>query len=66
MTAVCLRSCLCVPRRIPTLLHEPGCNFEEMVGGAPSYALLGGFAIDARVFFAMATYAFNAKCQRER
>jgi len=28
-----LRVCLSVPRRIPTLLHGPGCNFG-MVGGA--------------------------------
>jgi len=28
---VCVRvsACLSVPRRIPTLLHGPGCNFEE-------------------------------------
>ena len=28
------RLCVCVPRRIPTLLHGPGCNLGGMVGGA--------------------------------
>jgi len=41
--------CLTVPRRMPTLLHGPRCKFGGMVGGAPSCALLGGFAISARV-----------------
>jgi len=26
VTAVCVSVCLPVPRRIPTLLHGPGCN----------------------------------------
>jgi len=38
--------CLSVPRRIPTLLQVPGCDFEGMVGGAVQF---GGFAIGARV-----------------
>jgi len=33
----------------PTLLHGPGCNFGGMVGVPSSCALLGGFAIGARV-----------------
>ena len=39
---------LSVPRRIPILLHVPGCNLG-MVGVPSSCALLGGFAIGARV-----------------
>jgi len=38
-----------VPRRIPRLPHEPGCNLGEWQGVPCSYALLGGFAIGARV-----------------
>ena len=45
--------CLSVRGRMPTLLHGPGCNSGEWKGMLPSYALLGGFAIGARV--AMAT-----------
>jgi len=42
------RLCLSVPRRIPTLLHGPGCNLGN--GRVPSScALFGGFAIGARV-----------------
>jgi len=48
-----------VPRRIPTLLHGPGCNLGEWLGVPPSCALLGGFAIDA-----YDSVAANAKCQR--
>ena len=44
---VCLSLCLSVPRRISTLLHGPGCNLGEWYG--MSRALLGGFAIGARV-----------------
>jgi len=29
VTTVCVCVCLSVPRRIPTLLHGPGCNLEE-------------------------------------
>ena len=46
---VCLSVCLSVPRRIPTLLHRRGCNLGGMVGMPPSCALLGGFAVGARV-----------------
>jgi len=35
--------------RMPTLLHEPGCNLGEWQGVPPSCALLGRFAIGARV-----------------
>jgi len=31
-TAVCVSVCLSVPRRIPTLLHRPGCNLGEWQG----------------------------------
>jgi len=41
--------CLSVPRRIPTLLHGPGCDLGGMVGVPSSCALLNGFAIGARV-----------------
>ena len=40
--------CLSVPRRKSTLLHGHGCNLGEWYG-APSCALLGWFAIGARV-----------------
>jgi len=44
---VCLCDC---PHRIPTLLHGPGCNLHGGIVGVPSScALLGGFAIGARV-----------------
>ena len=45
------RLCMCVsvPRRMPTLLHVPGCNSWECCGLLPSCALLDGFAIGARV-----------------
>jgi len=38
-----------VPRRIPTLLHRPGCNLAEWEGMPTSCALLGGFAVGAFV-----------------
>jgi len=31
---VCVSVCLSVPRRIPTLLRGPGCNFREWYGNA--------------------------------
>jgi len=37
--------CLSVLRRIPTLLHGPGCNLGEWQRVPSSCALLGGFAI---------------------
>ena len=46
--------CVSVPRCIPTLLHGPGCNMGNG-RGAPSCALLGGFAIGA-CFVAITTY----------
>ena len=42
---VCVSVCLSVPRRIPTLLHGPWCNFGGMVGVPSSYAVLDRFAI---------------------
>ena len=40
--------CVSVPRRIPALLHRPGCNLGN--GRVrPSWALLGRYAIGARV-----------------
>ena len=41
---------LSAPRRMTTLLHVPGCNLGNGIGGAPYCALLGGFAIGARVW----------------
>ena len=35
-TAVCVSVSLSVPRRIPTLLHGPGCNLGNGRGGVPS------------------------------
>jgi len=46
---VCLCVCLSVRARMPTLLHGPGCNLGEWSAMPPSCALLGGFAIGARV-----------------
>jgi len=46
--SVCLSVCLSVPRRIPKLLHGPGCNLGNG-SGASTCGLLGGFAIGARV-----------------
>jgi len=45
---VCVSVCMSVRCRTPTLLHGPGCNLG-VVEAAPSCALLGGFAIGARV-----------------
>ena len=45
---VCLFVCVYVRGRMPTLLYEPGCNLG-VVRDAPSCALLGEFAIGARV-----------------
>jgi len=47
--SVRLSVCASVPLRISTLLHGPGCNLEEWYGVPSSCALLGGFAIGARV-----------------
>jgi len=47
--SVCVSVCLSVRGRMPTLLHGPGCNLGELWGMPPSCALLGGFAIGARV-----------------
>jgi len=50
VTRVCVSVCLSAVRgRMPTLLHGPGCNLGEWSGMPPSCALLGRFAIDARV-----------------
>ena len=46
---VCLSVCLSVRGRTPTLLHGTGCNLEAWQRLPPSCALLGGFAIRARV-----------------
>ena len=47
--SVCLSVCVSVRGRRPTLLHGPGCNLGSGRGCHPSCALLGGFAIGARV-----------------
>ena len=39
ITSVCLSVCLSVNRRIPTLLHGPGCKFEEWYWVPSSCAL---------------------------
>jgi len=51
---------------MPTLLHGPGCNVGDWYGMPPSCALLGGFAIGARVVL---LWQHNAKpsyrCERD-
>jgi len=42
-------TCLCVCRRMPTLLYRPGYNLGEWQGVPPSCALLSRFAIGAWV-----------------
>jgi len=46
---LCVSVCVSVRGRMPTLLHGSGCNFGEWQGLLPSCAMLGGFAIGARV-----------------
>ena len=46
---VCLSVCLSVRGRTPSLLHGPGYNLGAWYRLPPSCALLGGFAIGARV-----------------
>ena len=41
--------CLSVSRRIPTLLHEPGCKLGEGGRGALQLCTIGRFAIGAQV-----------------
>jgi len=54
--------CVSVRGRMPTLLHGPGCNLGEWYRGClPSCALLGGFAISARVALLWQHNA-NTKC----
>jgi len=55
---LCMSVCVSVHGRTPTLLHGPGCNLGAM---PPSCALLGGFAIGARVALLWQHNA-NAKC----
>ena len=54
---LCVCPCVSVRRRIPTLLHEPGCNFRV----SDSSVLLGRCAVVYEF-----GYAPNAKCQRGR
>ena len=46
---VCLSVCLSVHSHMPMLLHRPRCNLGEWLGMPPSCALLGRFAVGARV-----------------
>ena len=46
VTHVCVSVSMSVPRRIPTLLHGPGCNLGNG-RGSTCCALLDGFAIGA-------------------
>jgi len=55
--------CLSVCGRMPLLLHGPGCNLEERYGMPRNCALLGGFAISARVAL-LWEHSANTKCQR--
>ena len=49
VTRVCVSVCLSLRDRTPTLLHGAGCNLGAWQRLPPSCALLGGFAIGARV-----------------
>ena len=51
VTRVRLCVCVTVRGRMPTLPHGPGCDVQEWQGMPSSCALLGGFAIGARVAF---------------
>jgi len=53
--------CVSVRGRMPTLLHRLECNLAEWYGMPPSCALLGGFAISARVALLWQHNA-NVKC----
>ena len=46
---VCLCVCVSVRGHMPTVLHGPRCNIGAWLRLPPSCALLGGFAIGARV-----------------
>ena len=59
---VCLSVCVC-PWPLPILLHGPGCNLGNGIGGAPSCSLIGGFAIGSRVALPL-QHSADAKCQR--
>jgi len=54
--------CVSVHGRMPTLLHGPGSYLGEWQGVLPTCALLGGFAIGARVAL-LWQHSANAKCQ---
>ena len=58
---LCMCVCVSVRGCTPTLLHGPGCNLGQWQGMPPSCALLGGFAIGARVAFLWQHNA-NGKC----
>ena len=62
---MCLSVCLSVRGRTPTLLHGPECNLGEWYRLPRSCALLGGFAIGARVAL-LWQHNPNAKCWRVR
>ena len=49
VTSICVSVCLSVRGCTTTLLHGPGCNLGAWQRLPPSCALLGGFAIGARV-----------------
>jgi len=60
--SVCVSVCLPVRGRMPTVFHGPGYNFGEWYGMTPSCALLGGFAIDARVALLWQHYGNAWQC----
>jgi len=53
--------CLSLRGHMRTLLHGPRCNLGEWYGMTPSCALLGGFAIGARVAL-LWQHNVNATC----
>ena len=61
---VCMSICLFIPRRIPTLLHGPGCNLVKWYRGCP---LVVHYWVDLQSVHGIRCYdniAPNAKCQR--
>ena len=63
VTRVCVCFCLSVSRRIPTLLHGPGCNSKEWQG----FPLVVHYWADLQSVHGFRCYdniAPNAKCHR--
>ena len=59
----CLSVCLSVPRRIPSLLHGPGCNLGESMG-CPLVVRCWVDLQSVHRFCCYDNIEPNAKCQR--